>query len=511
MDKPKTKKTITSFVTPNKPDNELLKKVVRGGGWVFALRGFSQLLNFVRLIILARILSPSDFGLMGIALLVMSILEAFSQTGVQHALIQKKDDIKEYLNTAWTVLILRGTILYTILYFIAPYVAIFFKTPEAKTIVQIIGFSILFQALTNIGVIFFHKELEFYKQFILQLSETLSDFIVAVFAAFILKSVWALVLGTLAGKFVHCFVSYILHPYKPRFNLELEKMRELFSYGKWISGSSILIFIGAHIDDICVGKFLGATALGFYQMAYKISNMPATEITYVIGRVAFPAYAKIQDQQVSLQNAYFKIMRLTITISIPIAIGIVFLAPDFTRIFLGEKWLPMVNAMQLLAVAGLIKSIVSTGSPLFAGTGHPKFEFYMQLIRGLIVTIVIYPITIHMGISGAAICVILSTLGMLIIWYPFSRIITKASWYKYAIAFGPPLLSSFFMAGGTYLMKLYWNPAQQPLMLAMSIFIAISLMSIVIYMSVMYILQMCHPRFNIVDDIKVIYKSLMGK
>jgi lipopolysaccharide exporter len=507
----KTKKAIGTFAELNKPDESLSKKVVKGGFWVFTLRGFSQLFGIARLMILARILAPSDFGLMGTALLVMATLEAFSQTGFQAALVQKKKDIEEYLNTAWTALILRGIILFAILCLVAPYAAIYFHEPAAKRIIQVSGSSILLQAFANIGIIYFYKELDFKKQFIYESSGIFADFLIAVSLAFILKSVWALVFGSLAGNVVSCIVSYIINPYKPRLSLELGKTGELFGYGKWVLGSMILIYIGACIDKISVGRLLGVAALGFYGMAYQISNVPATEITNTIGRVAFPAYSKIQDHRARLQQVYFQIARLTIAISIPIAIGIVFLAPDFTRIFLGEKWLPMVPAMQLLAGAGLIKSIISTGSPLFAGSGYPHFEFYMQLIRGLITIIGIYPLTIYMGIPGAALCVILSVVGMLIIWYPFSQNITKASWDKYANILGPPLFSSLFMAGSIYLSRLYWNPIQQPPILAVSVFIGISIISILVYVAVMYILQLCCRNFDIVGDVRLVYKSLIVK
>jgi O-antigen/teichoic acid export membrane protein len=504
----KIKKIINNLKIPGET---LSQKVVKGGFWVFFLKIVNRGFSLIRLIILARILAPSDFGLVGIALLTMSTLETFSQTGFQAALIQKKEVIKSYLNSAWTVLILRGIILFIILYFIAPYAAIFFKAPEAKPIIRVIGFAILFRAFTNIGVIYFQKELEFSKQFIYQFSGTLVDFIVAISAVLILRNVWALVLGLLAGNMVRCFASYLIHPYRPHLSKDLGRAKELFGFGRWILGSSILIFIGAYIDDISVGRLLGSAALGFYQMAYRISNMPATEITYVIASVAFPAYSKIQDCQVRLQQAYFRVMRLTIAISIPIAVGIVLLAPEFTKIFLGEKWIPMVLAMQLLAVAGLIKSVVSTGSPLFTGSGHPNFEFYTQLIRGLIIIIAIYPLTIYMGISGAALCVILSITGMLVIWYPCSQNITKASWCEYANAFWPPLLSSLFMAGSIYLSKLYWNPIQQPLILAVLVFIGVGILGIFVYIAIMYILQRCYPSYNIADETKLICKSLLGK
>lgn len=493
------------------PGDNLSQRAVRSGFWVFSLRIVQQLFGLGRLIILARILAPHDFGLLGVALLTMATLETFSQTGFQAALIQKKEDIKSHLDAAWTVLILRGLILFAILYLIAPYAATFFNAPEAKPIIQVIGLSFLLQAFTNIGVIYFQKELEFNKEFIYQFVGTLTDFIVAVSAVLILRNVWALVFGLIAGNAVRCFVSYLIHPYRPHLSSDLGKAKELFGFGKWILGSSILIFIGAHADDIFVGKLLGVTALGFYQLAYRISNMSVTEINYVVGNVALPTYSKLQDRKVELQQAYFRIMRLTVAISIPIAVGIVFLAPEFTMIFLGEKWMPMVPAMQLLAVAGLIKCVTSTGSPLFTGTGHPNFEFYKQLIRGLVLITAIYPLTIYMGISGAALCVILSIAGMLIIWYPFTQHITKASWDKYANTFWPPVFSSLLMAGSIYIAKLHWNPIQQPLILAMLVFIAICIMGIFIYIAAIYVLQRYYPNYNIVDEVKLIYTSLIKK
>lgn len=511
IDEPKTNKTTRTFVNPNKSDGSISKKVVKGSVWIFTLRGLSHLFGITKLIILARILAPSDFGLMGTALLVMAALDAFSQTGFQMALVQKKKGIKKYLNTTWTVLIIRGIILFAILFIIAPYVAIFFNEPAAKSVIQVSGFSILLQAFANIGIIYFYKELEFNKQFIYEYSGIFTDFLVAIFVAVTLKSVWAFVFGSLAGNLVRCIVSYIIHPYKPRLSLEPIKIAELFAYGKWILGSRILIFIGACIDKICVGRLLGVTGLGFYGMAYQISDTPANEIKSVLGMVTFPAYSKIQDHRVRLQQAFFKILRLTIAICVPITIGIVFLAPDFTRIILGEKWLPMVPVMQILAGAGLIKSIISTGSPLFIGSGHPKYEFYMQLIRALIIIIGIYPLTIYMGIPGAALCVIVSMVGMIIIWYLFSQNITKGSWDKYANALWPPLFCSLFMAGTIYLCRLYWDPTQQPLILAMSVLIGISIISILIYMAVMYILQLYYRNFDIAGEIRLIYKLLVEK
>lgn len=494
-----------------KPKKNLPQKMVHGGFWISFIKIIRKVLSLIRLIIIGRILAPSDFGLMGIALLTMSALETFSTFGFRQALIQKKENTDNYLDTAWTVLIIRGFIVFIIVYLVAPYVAFFFHTPEVKPIIQVLGLVTFFQAFSNIGVIFFHKELEFDKVFIYRFVGISTNFIVAVSAALILRSVWALVLGLLAEKVVSIIVSYLIHPYRPHLSKDIEKAKELFGFGRWILGSSILAFVGEHIDDILVGRVISAMALGFYQMAYRISNMLETEITQVISSVAFPAYAKIQDQRTRLQKAYFRIMRLTIVISLPITAGMVLLAPEFTRIFLSEKWMPMVSVMQLLAVAGLIKSIVSTGSPLFIGSGFPKYEFFMQLIRGSMIIIAIYPFIIFMGIKGAALAVILSITGMLVIWYPLSQKITKASWRKYLDTFWPPLLCSLLMAGSIYIAKVNWNPIGQPLGLAISIFICIVIMSIGIYFASIWLLQKYYPNYDILNEVKLLYQSIRRK
>ena len=413
----KIKKFANNLITPGET---LSKKVVKGGFWVFFLRIVNRGFSLIRLIILARILSPNDFGLMGIALLTMSALETFSQTGFQAALIQKKEDITSHLDAAWTVLILRGLILFTILYFITPYAAIFFDAPEAKPIIRVIGFSVLFQAFTNIGVIYFKKELEFNKEFIYQFAGTLADFIVAVTAVLILKNVWALVFGLLAGNATRCIVSYLIHPYKPRLSSDLGRAKELFGFGKWILGSSILVFLITQGDDIFVGKLLGTTVLGFYQLAYRISNMPATEITHVISQVTFPAYSKLQDNLPKLRETYLKVLQFIAFLSFPIAGLIFILAPDFTKIFLGEKWMPMVHVMQILCIFGVTRSINALFGSFLQGIGKPSILTKASTIQLIIIIILIYPLTSRMGIIGTSITVSFS--NAFIMFYLFLKI-----------------------------------------------------------------------------------------
>jgi len=494
-----------------RPKKNLVQKMVKGGAYLSSLRVIRKILSLIRLVIIGRILAPSDFGLMGIALLAMSAIETFSQTGYRDALIQKKENIDGYLNAAWTVLIIRGLFIFMITFIFAPYVSLFFHTPTVKPVLQVLGFVFFLRAFHNIGVVFFRKELEFNKVFIYRFLGITANFIVAVSTALILRNVWALVFGLLAENMVSLFVSYFIHPYRPRLSKDFKKVQELFGFGKWIFGSSILAFIGNHIDDIFVGRILSATALGFYQMAYRISNMLETEISNVISDVAFPAYAKIQTKQSKLKSAYFRIMKLTLAISLPITTGMVFLASEFTQIFLSQKWLSMVMPMQLLAFAGLVKTIVSTGSPLFKGSGYPNYDFYMQLIRGLVIIGAIYPLIVFMGIEGAAVAVILSISAMLIIWYPMSKKITKTSWKKYFDTFWPPFLGSFFMAGSIQLIKIYWEPMQESLTISIMTFFMIVLISIFVYLAALFLIQKKYPAYDVFGEAIFMFKSIRGK
>ena len=449
--KPKIEKLIKNL---NKPGENLSNRMVIGGFWVVLLRIVKQLFSLARLVILARVLAPHDFGLMGVALLTMATLDTFSQTGFQAALIQKKENIEPYLNVAWTVLILRGFILFAVLYFIAPYAAMFFDVAEAKSIIQVIGFAVLFQAFTNIGVVYFQKELEFDKQFIYQFAGVFTDFIVAVFSVLILKNVWALVLGLLAGNLTRAVVSYLIHPYRPHLSFDFAKVKELFGFGKWVLGSSILVFLLTQGDDAFVGKILGITALGFYQLAYRISNMPATEISHVISQVTFPAYSKLQDDIPRLKEVFFKVVQFTAFLFFPLAGMIWVLAPDFTRLFLGEKWLPMVPSMQVLAIFGGIRALNATTGPVFWAAGKPSFLTKISLMQLIFLAVIIYPLAINEKLLGVSLAVTLANLLCSVLAFREVLVIIKESKKNIVKIIMPSLLVTATIMGFIYLFKI---------------------------------------------------------
>jgi lipopolysaccharide exporter len=422
-------------------DGSLHQKTIKSGFWSFASRISTRGLDLVKLIIVARLLSPNDFGLLGIALLTMAIFQVFTQTGFKESIIQNKNNITAHLNTAWTTLILRGIIIYLIIFISAPFVATFFNEPRAELIIQVIGITIILEGLQNIAIVLLRKELEFQKQFILDLGRTLPSFILTVSLAIILKNVWALVYGSLIGGVGMLFISYLVHPYRPKLEFNKEKAKEMFTFGKWILFSSVIVFILTQGDDVFVGRILGVTALGFYQLAYQISNMPATEITQVISQVTFPAYSKIQDNIKGLRSAYLKVLKLTAFISFPVAGMIFVFAPDFVNIFLGEKWLPMVPAMYALVWWGIIRGLVGTMSPVFLAIGKPKIVTTMQFFQVILLIILIYPLTIHWNILGTSIAVLFSAT---IMFFIRNRILIKTIHFK-TLEFYKPIIIPFIL------------------------------------------------------------------
>ncbi|MCK4533156.1 lipopolysaccharide biosynthesis protein [bacterium] len=415
-----------------KEKNETLsKKVIHGGIWMFFLRITTRVLSLVSTVILARVLLPEDFGIMGIALLSIATLETFSQTGFDRALVQKNKGIKGYLDTAWVCLLMRGVIISIGLFLLAPLVGIFFRAPRVINIIRVIALAQLFKGAANIGVVYFQKELDFKKKFLYQTGSSLVSVVVTLSLVFILRNVWALVYGAVAGSLTQLVLSYLIHPYRPKFKFDFNKAKELFGFGKWIFIATILVFILTKGDAALVGKVIGITALGFYSMAYKFSNFSCTEIAHVISQVSFPAYSKLQNNLSQLKKAYFKVLQMVAFISIPLAGGLFIFTPEFVNIFLGQKWIPMISTMKVLCIFGAIRSILNSFGSLFNGVGKPIIGAKISIFNLAILSVIIFPLTVKFGIIGTAWSVLISHLSSCILGIREAQKLLKFSYFHF--------------------------------------------------------------------------------
>lgn len=396
------------------PGDALSQRVLHGGLWQLVQRGASRAVNFAQLVILARLLVPEDFGLFGIALLTQQTLDVLLRFGIDAALIQREERTEEYLNTAWTLKVLKAVIVGGCLMLVAPWVAAFFDAPDATPLIRFLVVVVLLRGLENIGAVYFRKELDFRKEFVLRFGEALTNALVAIVLAWLLGSVWALVIGMAAGAAVRLVTSYAFHPHRPRLELNGSKARDLWSYGKWLFGSSTFVYASTQGDDILLGRWLGTTALGIYQVAYRISNAVATEVTHVISSVTFPAYAKLQSAAETLRRGFLATFALTSLIVVPLAASIVIFIPEFVRYIIGQQWEEAIGPVRILAIAGLLRAFSACWGPLYRAQAHTEKPFWKNAIRLALTLSPAYPLTTQFGIEGMSICVVAGISGALV-------------------------------------------------------------------------------------------------
>ncbi|GAH27947.1 unnamed protein product, partial [marine sediment metagenome] len=290
-------------------------------------------LRFVQTVVLVRLLVPDDFGLMRIAGFVVAAMATFSQMGLGAAVIQRKEISRDILNTAWTLTFIRNVILYAAIFALAPWVAEFYRNPLISPILRVVSIRLLLSALGNsMGLVLLRKELDFRRHELYEIICNAGGIALTIAAAWWLRSVWALAIGQVAFALFRLVGSYIVHPFRPRPSINWQAARSLISFGKHILSAGVVIFLKTQLDDAILGRMKGTEALGFYTLAYALSNMPATLITHAISGVTFSVYSKIQDQPKRLGQAFLKTLRVNAALSIPAAAGLAVLAPEIVNV-----------------------------------------------------------------------------------------------------------------------------------------------------------------------------------
>jgi len=435
------------------PGNRLTQRAVSSSIWLGISRISNRVLSFIRTVILARLLSPQDFGLFGIALIILSALQTFSQPGTGEALIQKKNDIRAYLDIAWTIKIIRGFLLAIILFVLSPFFANFFHEPKAIALFHIIGWSLIIGGLGNQGVIYFVKDLEFHKQFVYEIIPTCVDFIVSIILVFTLRNAFALAYGYLSGIIVLSAASYFLHPYRPKFVFDLKKIRELARFGRWVWGYTVMSFLLTQGIGFFIGKVLGATVLGLYQMAMKLTSVVTTELSSVFGSIGFSLYSKLQDNTTKLREGYSKLLKINCFIITPSTFFLFANSKQLTAVVLGEKWLSLPGLINLLSFYGLIASISAINNTVFKSIGRPDITSKIQFVKLFFISSSIFLISSNWGIYGiTALILSVELMGL-----PFEFILLakrlNIGLLFYTKILIMPVLSSFLMLVGLKLLS----------------------------------------------------------
>jgi len=402
------KDTAVPDPRPNLSKQELSRKVSSGAVFLISAAFFTRLFSLATAIILARLLAPEDFGLMALVFSIIVLTQSATTTGFDAALIQKKD-YEDLLDTAWTLEIFRYSLIALFLYFSAPLFALIFDVPGSVPILRLLAASLLFLGFQNIGVHLVRKELDFRKQAVIELIPSITYSLVTIVLAILLRSVWALAYGLLARNATLFFLSYLVHPFRPRFRFQIHSARELVHFGKWVFGVGLLVMLKEQGIVMFMGKFFGTTVLGFYDRGLAFSSLIFKQVRNVAWRIGFPLFSLIQDEHDDLRDIFTKAFHLACLISFPMAMGLYNISEEFTLVFLTLKWIEIVPYIKILSCYGLISIILTPCAILFHSKGVPHITAKIGAVE-LLVFALLVPVSLLTSPIFIPLALLLTTL-----------------------------------------------------------------------------------------------------
>jgi lipopolysaccharide exporter len=379
-------------------------KMVRGAAWMVLFKLIERSLGLVSTLILARLLSPHDFGMVAMALSFIFMAELLTSFGFDVALIQNQSAGDQFYHTAWTCNAALGFAIFLVMAAAATPIAAFYAEPGVLWVVFALALGPLIGGCENIGVVAFRKDLHFHREFAFQISRKIVGFAVTVPLAFWLRSYWALVAGILASKAAGTVISYLVHPFRP--HLSLAGAKHLFSFSKWLLLSNVLGFLKSRMTDFIIGRSQGAGTLGLYNVAYELANLPTSELGAPINRALLPGFSRIAQDPVQLRSAYVNGMSTLALFALPAAAGIYAVAGYLVPVALGAKWLGAVPLVQILAMFGAIELFHSSMCAVLIATGHPHAVVKGNLAFVLILAVLLTALMGPFGATGAALAVV---------------------------------------------------------------------------------------------------------
>ena len=351
------------------------RHMVRGAAWMVAMRWAIRLVGLVSTIILARLLMPADFGIVAMATVVIGFLEVFTHTGVDLALIRKQNLERADLDSGWTFEVLKGAALAAVLFAVAPMAATYYDEPRVTEVIQLLGLGALILGFQNIGVIEFRRDLDFGREFRFGVYRKLLSFVFVVGLALYLRSYWALVFGSLFSQLVAVWLSYRMHPYRPRF--AVSRIGQIWSFSQWLLVSRIARFINARVDIVLAGRLFGTASTGHYHVASEVSTAPTGELVMPMARGLYPVYSRMADDPQALAAHYLQALSAITLVCISAGFGIAAVAEDMTAVLLGANWADAVPLIQWLGIAGGLAGLTTSVEALLTANGR------VRLLAGL--------------------------------------------------------------------------------------------------------------------------------
>ncbi len=390
------------------------RAIARGAAWTVCLRLATQLVSVVSTLVLARLLTPRDFGIYALAMLVYAFVELLSAFGFGSALIQNQDATDAHYNTAWTLHVLFSLLTSSLLFLFAPFAAAWLAEPQLETVLRFLCLLFLIHGLRNIGVINFQKYMTFDREFRFSLMVKLAGFLVTVPLAFLLRSYWAMLWGLLISSLMSLLLSYVMQSFRPK--LELSRWREMISFSAWLQLNNILAYFSRHSEKLLVSRFLDVAAVGSLQLAREIGQV-LNEVVMSVNRAVYPGYARVNKSSTQLRDVFCDVNGVLLMVGIPVALGLFSVAHLFVPTVLGEQWLHIVPVVKWLALASLMTVGVSSTNNVLIALGRTKWaSAVLALNLGLLLAFMLYLLPLH-GIVGVAYAAVSSLLATLVFCY----------------------------------------------------------------------------------------------
>ncbi len=387
-----------------------IKDTLKGITWMTALEGLVKAVAIGKIAVLARILTPSQFGRYGIALLVLGFLEVLTETGINVFLIQQKDDAEEYLDSAWVVSIIRGSLIALLIIVTAPLVLTFFNAQGSINLLYLVAAVAFIRGFINPMEVFFQKKLEFMKVFLFQGGLYLVDAATAVTIGIITHSESAMIISMIVAATTEVILSFVLFKEHPKLKLDKERFTKVLHMGKWITGAGIFSYIFQNIDNVVVGRFLGTTSLGFYQQSYSIATIPVVGVGNIFSKTLFPIFVKMSGELSELKKAFYKALTAIFSLALVFGIVVFFFARPIILLFLGPNWLVVEPVLKILAIFGILKSILNSSYSLFLSLKMQKTIMLSEMFGIIGMGIAIYPMVMKYGILGAGYSTIIAVI-----------------------------------------------------------------------------------------------------
>ena len=364
----------------NKPHSSFAKVTIRGTFWSYLSVYTGKLMVFISTIILARLLSKSDFGVVGYAFIVTSFLDALNGLGIGPALIYHKDE-PETADTAFWLGLGVGIGLFVLTWFAAPFIGDYFHDERAVGVVRMMVLVYPISALGNVNSIYLSKRLDFRKKFVPEVSYALVKGVVSVGMAILGFSYWSQVWGQVIANGASVIVAKVVNPWRPRLRFSRSIAKSMLRYGLNIVVLDTLANLLNNADYLLIGRYLGTEVLGVYTLGFRIPDMVLTQFARIVSEVIFPVYVKMRENAEALNRNFARSLQYVSLITIPLGLGIALTAEPFVMTFFTDKWVEAIPVIRAIAIYALLLSLFRNAGSFYKAQGRPEVLTYLAIVR----------------------------------------------------------------------------------------------------------------------------------